>query len=461
MSTGNTALGCSFSSKSRNEAALNNSIKDKNQLKQLLLYNNFETTGPYVFGHETRYLDMITESDPQVTIRLVFLARQLPRSFAFAQMMAPLRKKYLVDTFMTPNENKAVNSESDTILGISGTLGRVCHALQDFLQDFAPARRGFHVWQLCILIPPEIQGTLVGDYESSLVYNIDDDWCETSVPELHSVLGRRYGPVHGNAQEDDHIFTIKSCSLDRIMAAVRYIGEAMIQNEAISGPAIGGFYMGGTPSLIPQSLFAHTGVFSAATDKYAHGLPVGYLVRPEMSRSQLRMLLRPFHLQLTLPNAQAVYLMSADRLHHLHDHYKAIIEISHNPDSDTRVCDIGGINHSDIAKTVAVMVDMLQKASQPGIPQSLLHPGWQVRVIVPRRVADALDRDETQIVMAAEDVDVVVEEDARGQRIFFGNPRERLESSEVEFTAVVWGMGDVQGIEDGIRTILDIMYKHK
>ncbi|KAG0040683.1 hypothetical protein BGZ82_011221 [Podila clonocystis] len=434
---------------------------DKNQLKQLLLNDNFETIEPYIFQHETRYLDMVTESDPQVTVRLVYLTRQLPQSVTFAQMIAPLRSKHLVDTFIIQNGNKVVDSDSEVVLGISGTLDRVCHTLQALLQDLAPTRHRFHVWKLCILIPPEIQSTLVGNYDSSLVYDIEHDWCESSVPELHSVLGRRYGPVHGNTQESDHIFTAMSCSLNRIMIAVRYIGEVIIQNEAISGPTIDGFYTGDTPSLNPQADFAHAGIFSAAADKYAHGLPVGYLIRPEMSQSRFRMQLRPFHLQLTLPNAQAVYLMSGDRLRHLHDHYKTVIEISHNPDSDTRVCDIGGNSHSDIAKTAVAMVDILQRATQPGTPQSLLHPGLQVRVIVPRRTVDALDRDEMQDVMEANGVDIVVEEDAMSQRVPFQPPRERLEPSEVEFTVIVKGMGSAQGGEDGIRMILGIMYRQE
>ncbi|KAF9369318.1 hypothetical protein CPB97_003688 [Podila verticillata] len=446
MNTGSFAS--SSSSKVHNEAALNKPIMDKNQLKQLLLNDKDEATTPYALVHETLYLDMVTESDPQATIRLVFLARQLPRSLAFARRMAPLRRKHRVDTFMVPNENKVVDPDSDIIVGFSGTLDRVCNALQDFLQGLAPARRGFYVWRLCILTPPEIQSELEGGYDPTLVYDLENNWCESSIPKLHSVLGRRYGPV-GNMNEDDYIFTLQSCSLPNIMAAVHYIGEAIICNESVSGPRCGGFYTGGTPSRIPQTLFAHTEMLAA--NKYKHGLPLGYLFRPEML-SQYRMLLRPLHLQVTLPSSQAVHLMRGKHLDHLHDRHKAIVEISHNTDSDDdddRVCDVGAYTFDDIAKTVAALVDM-QQASSPG---TLSHwcPDRQVRVIVPCRVADALDLDGTRGVM--------VEADARGERVPVQRGEERLEAREVEFTAVVKS-GSRGGIEDGIHAVLSFMYLH-
>ncbi|KAG0016949.1 hypothetical protein BGZ82_000893, partial [Podila clonocystis] len=65
------------------------------------------------------------------------------------------------------------------------------------------------------------------------------------------------------------------------------------------------------------------------------------------------------------------------------------------------------------------------------------------RVIVPHRVANALYRDETQVVTAAKGVDVISEEDARGEPTPFRPHRERLDSNEVEFTAVVKGLSGV------------------
>ncbi|KAF8987004.1 hypothetical protein BGZ52_006633 [Haplosporangium bisporale] len=446
MSTGNFAS--SSSSTVRKEAAQSNPIMDKNQLKQLLLIDKNEATTPYALVHEIHYLDMITESDPQVTVRLVFLARQLPRSLAFARRMAPLRRKHRVDTFMVPNEIKVVDSDSDIIVGFLGALDRVCNALQDFLQGLAPTQRGFYVWRLCILTPPKIQSDLVKGYDPILVYDLENNWCESSIPELHSVLGRRYGPV-GNMNEDDYIFTIQSCSLPSIMAAVRYIGEAIICNESVSGPRCGGFYTGGTPSRIPQALFAHTGMLAA--NKYEYGLLLGYLFRPEML-SQYRMLLRPFHLQVTLPSSRAVHLLRGKHLHPLHYRHKAIVEILRNTDSDDgsdHVCDIGAYTFDDIAKTVAALVDT-QQTSSPDI-LSRWHPDSQVRVIVPCRVADALDLDETQ--------GVVVKADARSEGVPVQRGEGRLKAREVEFTAVV--KGDILGgIESGIHAVLSFMYMH-
>ena len=165
-------------------------MTDKNQLKQLLLNDNDEATTPYALVHDIRYLDMVTGSDPQVTIRLVFLARQLPRSLAFVRMMAPLRCKHRVDTFIVPNENKVVDPDSDFIVGFWGALDRVCNALQGFFQGLAPVHFGFYVWRLCILTPPETQSDLVGDCDSTLVYDLENNWSESSIHELHSVLGR-------------------------------------------------------------------------------------------------------------------------------------------------------------------------------------------------------------------------------------------------------------------------------
>ncbi|KAG0352756.1 hypothetical protein BG005_007833 [Podila minutissima] len=148
-------------------------------------------------------------------------------------------------------------------------------------------------------------------------------------------------------------------------------------------------------------------------------------------------------------------------MQHLWAHHSIYLEISRNRESPDRVCDIGGNNYRDIAKAVAGLVDMLQQAPQPGTPLRLVRPGWQVRVIVPRRVADTLDRDETQVAMVVEGVDVEVQEDVMGKRIPFRAPRERLEQREVEFTAVVKGRASIQGIEDGIHMILELMYTYE
>jgi len=64
-----------------------------NQLKQLLHNDNLEAMVPYVYMHEDHYLIMVTETDSQVTIQLVFQARQFPRSLAFAQLMVSVKKK--------------------------------------------------------------------------------------------------------------------------------------------------------------------------------------------------------------------------------------------------------------------------------------------------------------------------------------------------------------------------------
>ncbi|KAF9283564.1 hypothetical protein BGZ74_001896 [Mortierella antarctica] len=465
MSARDVAPGSSSSPNRCGEIAQNNPIMDKNQLKRLLLNDKFECTVPYVHLYDTCYLDMVAESDPRVTIRLVFLARQLPRSLMFSKLVAPLRSTHLVDTFMIPHENKSVDPSSDVVVGFSGTLDRVCRALRDFLQDIASIRRGLYVWRLCVLVPREILSDLMRGHDPTLTYDLEHEWFESSVPELHIVLGRCYGPVQRNVQEDDHVFTVQSASLTSIMAAIRFIGEKIIHNESF-GLGSDCFYTGGSPSVIPQALFANADLFRTAAVKFEHGVPLGYLLRPEMSQSWFRMMSRRLHLQVPLTAEQAVYLMSPSngvdtRMQLLWAHHSIYLEISRNRESPDRVCDIGGNNHRDIAKAVAGLVDMLQQAPQPGTPLRLVRPGWQVRVIVPRRVADALDRDETQVAMVVEGVDVEVQEDVMGKRIPFRAPRERLEQREVEFTAVVKGRASIQGIEDGIHMILELMYTYE
>ncbi|KAG0351887.1 hypothetical protein BG005_008630 [Podila minutissima] len=148
---------------------------DTNQLEVLSLKDNMETTTLYIFVDEARYLEIVT-------------------------MVAPLRSKYLVEPFMISNENMAVNPDSDNIVGLSGILDRVCHAIQGFLKDLVPCCE-FFVWKLCVLSPPEIQVGLVESHSSySQTY-----WSESSTPGLNGVLSHQYGPVYGKRTEKDHI----------------------------------------------------------------------------------------------------------------------------------------------------------------------------------------------------------------------------------------------------------------
>ncbi|KAF9008623.1 hypothetical protein BGZ52_007950 [Haplosporangium bisporale] len=144
-----------------------------------------------------------------------------------------------------------------------------------------------------------------------------------------------------------------------------------------------------------------------------------YLVRPEMLHSRNWMRLRPFHLHVRLSSLQAVYLMSSESFLLLRSRYNSGIEISHNRHGDDCVCNIGAHNQHNIAKTIADLMKVMRQARDQD-----LHLGGasgQVCVIVPQRVADALDQDETQIV---------IEEDALGRRVPVRPPPERLETRE-------------------------------
>ncbi|KAF9371416.1 hypothetical protein CPB97_001973 [Podila verticillata] len=413
--------------------------------------DSHQTVAPFFRTLESCYLNMIAGTEPKVTIRLVFQAVQIPLTRAYANNMTPLANKHQIEIFTIPNEYETVGPDFDIILGFGGAHNRVYSAVQEFMEGFAPARRGFYVWKVCILVPPDIK--LGYKKHTSLTSTQKNKCWQSSVPELQSVLGRCHGSVYGNVERDDHLFTFQSTSLNNIMAAIRFVGQAIIQNEIDSGPEMGdGFYTGGTPSKIPESLSVHAKLFSDAAARYEQGFPVGYLLRPELPQSW--MLHRAFHLQLRLTSAQAVFLMQSTnmkisrvmQLQKTQGH--AIIGISHDRDSPERICDIGGSNYGDIVRTVGALVNMLQ-----GMLPSLVRQDGEIYVIVPQRVAEVLGSNVAQ---------VVVEKDARGRWIPVRPPKEGcLEPREAEFTAVVKSTGSTKSIEDGIRAILLLMYKRK
>ncbi|KAF8987095.1 hypothetical protein BGZ52_006291 [Haplosporangium bisporale] len=418
--------------------------------------DSHQAVAPFFRTLESCYFNMIAGTEPKATIRLVFQALQIPLTLAYATKMTPLANKHQIEIFMIPNEYETLGPDSDIILGFGGAHTRVYPAVQEFIEGLSPARRGFYVWTVCILIPPDIK--LGHNKHTSPTSTQKNKFWQSSVPELQSVLGHCHGPVYGNVKRDDHLFSLQSTSLNNIMAAIRFVGQAIIQNEIDSGPEMGdGFYIGGTPSKIPECLSAHAKLFSDAAARYEQGFPVGYMLRPQLPRSW--MLLRTFHLQLRLTSAQAVYLMQRanmkiSRLMQLQKNQgHAVILISHDRYSPERICDIGGNNYGDIVRTVGALVTMLQDMSVPGMLPSLVRRDGEIYVIVPQRVAEVLGSSVAQ---------VVVEKDVRGQWLPVRPPTEgRLEPRETEFTAVVKSTGSAKSIEDGIRAILLLMYKRE
>ncbi|KAG0095885.1 hypothetical protein BGZ93_005277 [Podila epicladia] len=429
----------------------NHPLLDREELKRCLQEEDYTQVTPLTFIHTDRYLEPITKNNPLVTIRLVFLSSQLPRSVAFTKMMLPLRNKHLIDTFLIPHETQPTHPDADVVLGFSGALTRVLLGLKEFLQEMAPKPRRFYMWRLCVLIPHRIHFLFIGEQDHSLVYDEENDMAESSIPQLRKCLGRRYGPVSEDAP-DEHILTLESCTLDRIMDALRFVAETMVRDEECYGPADDGMYLGGRPSAIPAAIMQHSDHLRGAQAKMHVGLPVGYLVRPEMARCQRRMQLRPYHLQLLLTLVQASYVIGrhGHRIFQLQESTGAILELSRNAKSSVRVCDLGGHELETLVGAVGTVVESMYRSAVAE---------WEVEVYVPQRVAAALDSDETRMALMAKDVevDILALEEAE-QRI-----REqvvRLEESEVECVVRFMSANEQAGIEHAVRTTLEIMYRN-
>ncbi|KAF9334251.1 hypothetical protein BG006_002457 [Podila minutissima] len=435
-----------------NDTTPNHPLLDKEDLKRCLQEEDYTQVTPFTFIHTDRYLEPITKNNPLVTIRLVFLSSQLPRSVAFTKMMLLLRNKHLIDTFLIPHETQPTHPDADVVLGFSGALTRVLLSLKEFLQELAPKPRRFYMWRLCVLIPHRIHFLFIGEQDHSLVYDEENDMAESSIPQLRKCLGRRYGPVSEDAP-DEHILTLESCTLDRIMDALRFVAETMAKDEECYGPADDGMYLGGRPSAIPAAIMHHADHFRGAMQAKMHvGLPVGYLVRPEMAQCLRRMQLRPYHLQLLLTLAQASYVIGrhGDRIYQLQESTGAILELSRNVKSIVRVCDVGGHELETVVGAVGTVVESMYRSAVAE---------WQVGVYVPQRVAVALDSDETRMALMAKDVEVeILALEEAEQRVM--EHVIRLEEGEVECVVRFMSASEQVGIEHAVRTTLAIMYRN-
>lgn len=428
---------------------------DKAELKRSLAEDDYTQILPYTFIHTDRYLELVTESDPLVTVRLVFFSSQLPRSAAFTKLMLPIRNKHLIDTFLIPHETTPTHPDEDVVLGFSGALTRVLQGLQEFLQELAPTPppKRFYMWRLCVLIPHRIHFLFIGEQDHDLVYDEENDMAESSIPQLRRVLGRRYGPVSEEAA-DEHILTLESVALDKIMAALRFVAETVAADEASSGPLDDdALYLGGLPSAIPYALMQHADVFRGATKAKMHaGLPVGYLVRPEMALCQRRMQQRPYHAQMLLKLVQASYVIGkgGDRIWHLQEITEAVLELSRNVRSAVRVCDVGGHDVETVVKAVGTVVEAMCHA---GVLKT-----WKVEVYVPQRVARVLDMEETRRELAGEEVEVeILTLEEAEQRV--RDDVVRLEEAEVEVVARFRSaVGEQAGIRAAMRRTMRLMY---
>ncbi|KAF9373614.1 hypothetical protein CPB97_000426 [Podila verticillata] len=408
-------------------------VLDKAELKRSLAEDDYTQILPYTFIHTDRYLELVTESDPLVTIRLVFLSSQLPRSANFTKLILPIRNKHLIDTFLIPHETIPTHPDADVVLGFSGALTRVLQGLQEFLQELAPTSppKRFYMWRLCVLIPHRIHFLFIGEQDHDLVYDEENDMAESSIPQLR-----------------------RSVALDRIMIALRFVAETVAADELAQGPLDDdGLYLGGFSSAIPVQLMHHADVFRGATQSKMHsGLPVGYLVRPEMALCQRRMQQRRYHCQMLLTLMQASYVIGkgGERIWALQESTNAVLELSRNVKSSVRVCDVGGHDAETVIKAVGTVVEAMCCSGVLAV--------WEVKVYVPQRVARVLEMEETRRELAGEEVEVkILTLEKAEQRV--RDEVVRLEEEEVEVVAQFRSaIGEQVGIRAAVRRTMGIMY---
>ncbi|KAF9366941.1 hypothetical protein BGX34_000062 [Mortierella sp. NVP85] len=254
--------------------------------------------------HSREYLEPATESDPLVNIRLVFTAHQLPRGADFARLVGPLRKEFTIDTYMIPHESVHVNDDDDVVLGLCGTLERICKGLRALLRSMVPREDGFMIWRLCLLIPVRTIGCLIGSSESTHDNTAHGNQVESSIPCLAKAMGCSYGPIPGARREC--LFTIESCSVETIMGAVEYIGKSLIQTDD-PNESCHGYYKGGQKTMIPRHVQLPWSLRHMAA-RMDQRVPAGYILRPEMHGCLRHMQHKRFHLQFLLTVGQALEL---------------------------------------------------------------------------------------------------------------------------------------------------------
>ncbi|KAF9986848.1 hypothetical protein BGZ75_001352 [Mortierella antarctica] len=308
----NLAVPGGFPSKGRDELLLvpqsssaSSWQKADNTSSKEYIQVDFNKQASALFHYHTRqYLEAVTTSDPMVDIRLVFTAHHLPRGDDFVNLLGPLRVKHLIDTYVIPHEFTSVDEDSDVVLGLSGTLSRVCDALEGLLQSLASRSGSFALWLLYLLVPCPISHLLVGVHDWELGNGMHRGVVDSLIPSFQKVMGRLHGPI--SVAQDECIFSLQSCSLSTIMDAVMLVGEICSQEEA----AVGGcshFYRGGHPSVLPKEIVPHAPdlLMPTALDPK---VPAGYILRQEMRNCIKDLQKTPHHLQLILPTADVQLL---------------------------------------------------------------------------------------------------------------------------------------------------------
>ncbi|KAF8939795.1 hypothetical protein BGZ58_008772 [Dissophora ornata] len=231
---------------------------------EILVYDNTftvesEPDNPLFLYHSRQYLELVTSTDPLVNLRLVFLAHQLPRGSEFANLVGPLRARYMIDTYLIPHETICVHEDDDVVFGLSGTLDRVCQGLREFLLITVPRPDEDSLWELCILVPSRVLHLLTGPgdslQEDSPIRVTKHGPVESSIPRLMEAKTRSYGPISNARQES--IITMASSSLDMIISAINFVGQILLENDD-PHESCHEYYRGGQPSVIPTDRLNET-----------------------------------------------------------------------------------------------------------------------------------------------------------------------------------------------------------
>ncbi|KAF9582664.1 hypothetical protein BGW38_010917 [Lunasporangiospora selenospora] len=334
------------------------------------------------FLHTREYLTPVSNRDPLLQLRLVFRSYQLPRGPDFARKVAPIQRKHMIDTYLIPHESTPHHADHDVVLGLAGSLDRVCHGLEELLLSIAPPECFFSYWQLCLLIPHDIHFLFIGSYDKTLVYDVERDIADSSIPALRAARGRRYGQIPD--ARDEHVFAIQSMSLEKIMSAIRCVGEILI-GEQTTLETSREFYQGGCPSVIPSE-FLLRGSILHHTTAMDRNIPMGYIVRPEMMICLQYMALYQYHLQLHLDPKQArAYSEHGDMSRKcLHD-LGVGVRVSSAPTSSNesyRVLNIGGRTIEAVTRAAAEVAEWMSSMSLAN---------WVIKIYVPWRAVTRIE----------------------------------------------------------------------
>ncbi|KAF9961351.1 hypothetical protein BGZ72_004060 [Mortierella alpina] len=446
-----------FQSRGRDELSLvpqSSSVsswqKADDTLSKEYIQVDFSKQASALFHYHTRqYLEAVTTSDPMVDIRLVFTAHHLPRGDDFVNLLGPLRVKHMVDTYVIPHEFASVDEDSDVVLGLSGTISRVCDALEGLLQSLASQSGGLALWLLYLLVPCPISHLLVGVHDWELGDDMHRGVVESLVPSFQKVMGRLYGPI--SVAQDECIFSVQSCNLSTIMEAVMLVGEICSQEEAAVG-SCSHFYRGGHPSVLPKEVVHHTPDLLLMSTAMDPKVPAGYLLRPEMRNCIKDLQKTRHHLQLTMLTADA-QLLAEEQDTTLRNHLGplgACVRIS-DPisiqDDVYRVCDVGVDGRTALVMAVMEVVRWMVRKSLAG---------WSIKVYIPERVVAALKSPGAVSSWRSQGIDFDVKPSVafRGQG---SGTSVALEPAEQESVLLVSQSAAVD-IENAVRQVVTMIY---